>query len=108
MTPEELRAARKDLACTAKELAAVLGLPQATLLAWESGELFPTRQYIDKIQVLRSKGPSAIPRKSKGQDPIKNLADPQAWELFRKLLAHKKLRDEVTKMAASYTDPAQE
>jgi transcriptional regulator with XRE-family HTH domain len=106
MTPDELKAARKDLACTAKELAAALDLPQATLLAWESGELFPTKQYIDKIEALRKKGPAAIPRKSKGQDPVKNLSDPAVWQLFRKLLAHKKLRDEVLKMSAAYTDPA--
>jgi transcriptional regulator with XRE-family HTH domain len=106
VTPDELRAARRELGCTAKELALAIGLPQATLLAWESGELFPTKQFIDKIEALRRKGPGAIPKKSKGQDPVKNLSDPQLWELFRKLLAHKKLRDEVVKLAAGYTDPA--
>ncbi len=108
MTPDELKAARKDLSCTAKELAIALGLEQATVLAWEKGELFPTKQYVDEIQALRLKGPGAIPRKSKGQDLVKNLADPELWELFRKLAAHKKLRDEVKKMAASYTDPSED
>lgn len=106
VTPDELKDARKQLACTAKELAAAIGLEQATVMAWEKAELFPTKQYIDKIAALVVKGPSAIPRKSKGQDPIKALADPQLWELFRKLAAHKKLRDEVVKMAAGYKDPA--
>ncbi len=105
MTPDELKAARKDLGCTAKELAQALGLEQKTLLAWEKGELFPTKQYIDKIEELRKKGPSAIPKKAKGKGPMEVLSDPTTWELFRKLLAHKKLRDEALKLAASYTDP---
>ena len=108
MTPEELKALRKDLACTAKELAAALGLEQSTILAWEKGDLFPTKQYIDKMEMLRSKGPGAIPRKSKGADPIKALTDPAVWELVRKIAAHKKLRDEVAKLAAPYKDPAED
>jgi transcriptional regulator with XRE-family HTH domain len=108
VTPDELKALRKDLACTAKELAAALGLEQATVLAWEKGDLFPTKPFIDKMNALRAKGPGAIPRKSKGTDPIKALTDPALWELFRKLAAHKKLRDEVVKLAAAYTDPAAE
>ena len=108
MSPDELKALRKDLACTAKELAGALGLEQATVLAWERGELFPTKPFIDKMNALRAKGPGAIPRKSKGADPIKALTDPGLWELVRKLAAHKKLRDEVTKLAAAYPDPAAE
>jgi transcriptional regulator with XRE-family HTH domain len=99
---------RKELACTAKELAAALGLDQATVLAWEKGELFPTKPYIDKIKQLRAKGPGAIPRKSKGSDPMKSLADPGFWQVVRKIAAHKKLRDEVSKIAAPYADPADE
>ena len=37
---------------------------------------------------------------------MKVLADPQLWELVRKLAAHKKLRDEVAKLAQAYPDPA--
>jgi transcriptional regulator with XRE-family HTH domain len=106
VSPDELKSLRKDLACTAKELAVALGLEQATVLAWEKGEKFPTKPFIDKMNALRAKGPGAIPRKSKGADPIKALTDPGLWELFRKLAAHKKLRDEVTKLAAAYPDPA--
>jgi transcriptional regulator with XRE-family HTH domain len=108
VSPEELKSLRKELACTAKELAAALGLEQVTVLAWEKGEQFPTKPFIDKMEQLRAKGPGAIPRKSKGADPIKTLTDAAFWELVRKLAAHKKLRDEVAKMAAAYTDPADE
>ena len=106
MSPDELKALRKELSCTAKELAGALDIDQKTVLGWESGELFPTKQYCDRMEELRAKGPSAIPRKSKGADPVKTLADPAFWELVRKLAAHKKLRDEVAKLAAGYSDPA--
>jgi transcriptional regulator with XRE-family HTH domain len=105
MTPDELKALRKDLACTAKELAQAIGIEQATVLAWEKGELFPTKPFIDKMHALRSKGPAAIPKKSRGDAPMKVLADPALWELVRKLVSHKKLRDEVVKLASSYPDP---
>ena len=108
MTSEELKALRKELACTAKELAGALGLEQATVLGWEKGELFPTKQFIDKMEALRAKGPGAIPRKANGGDPIKQLGDPLFWELVRKIAMHKKLRDEVAKLAAGYADPIDE
>jgi len=106
MSPDELKSLRKELACSAKELATALGIEQKTVMSWESGELFPTKQFVDKMEGLRAQGPSAIPRKSKGADPMKVLADPQLWELVRKLAANKKLRDEVKKLADKYDDPA--
>ena len=106
MTPDELKALRKELQCTAKELAAALDLEQATVLAWEKGEQFPTKRYVDRMESLRAKGPSSIPRKAKGSSPMQALADPAVWELVRKIAAHKKLRDEVAKLAAAYADPA--
>jgi transcriptional regulator with XRE-family HTH domain len=108
VTPDEIKALRKELACTAKELAGALALEQATVLAWERAELFPTRQYVERMNALRAAGPGAVPRKSKGASPVKALADPLVWELLRKILAHKKLRDETAKLAAGYPDPADE
>lgn len=109
MSPDEVKALRKELGCTAKELAATLGIDQKEVLAWEKADLFPTKAFVDRMQALRAKGPGAIVRKARGAvDPVKALADPQLWELVRKLAAHKKLRDEVAKMASSYPDPAQE
>jgi len=108
VTPDDVKALRKNLSCTAKELAQALGIEQATVLSWEKGELFPTKPLIDKMQALETRGPAAIPKKAKGADPIKVLADPSLWELVRKLVAHKRLRDEVTKLAGAYPDPAEE
>ncbi len=107
MTPDELKTLRKELQCTAKELAAALGVDQATVLGWEKGELFPTKQFVDKMSVLRAKGPSSIPKKSKSVDPMKVMSDPTFWALIRKIAAHKKLRDDAMKLAEAYGDPAQ-
>jgi transcriptional regulator with XRE-family HTH domain len=108
VSPEEIKELRKDLSCTAKELAAALGVDQATVLGWEKAELFPTKSFVDRMGGLRAKGPAAIPRKARGAagDPVKSLADPKVWELLRKIAAHKKLRDEVAKLAEPYPDPA--
>ncbi len=108
MTPDEVKALRRELACTAKELAAALGVDQATVMGWERADLFPTKAYVDRMAELRARGPGSIPRKAKGGDPLKSLADPQVWELLRKIAAHKKLRDEVAKLADKYPDPASE
>jgi transcriptional regulator with XRE-family HTH domain len=109
VSPDDVKAVRKQLACTAKELAAALDTDQATVLAWEKGDLFPTKAYIDRMNALLTRGPGAIPRKAKaGADPVKSLADPAVWELVRKIAAHKRLRDEVAKLAEKYPDPASE
>ncbi len=108
MTPEEIKALRKDLSCTAKELAGAIGVDQSTVLAWENAERFPTKADIARMAEARAKGPAAIPRKARGtaMDPMKSLADPKVWELVRKIAAHKNLRDEVVKLAEAYADPA--
>jgi hypothetical protein len=87
-----------------------LGVDQATVLAWEKAERFPTKAFVDRMVELRAKGPGSVPRKARGGggDPVKSLADPQIWELLRKIAAHRKLRDEVSKLAANYPDPAGE
>ena len=107
LTPDEIKALRKELACTARELAVSIGVDQATVLAWEKADLFPTKAYVDRMGELRKKGPDAVVRIAKGAvDPAKALADPQVWQLLRKIAVHKKLRDEVAKLAEKYPDPA--
>jgi transcriptional regulator with XRE-family HTH domain len=112
MSPEDIKALRKELECTAKELAGALGLEQETVLAWERGELFPTKRYVAQMEDLRAKGKSAIVRKprrsAKAATPMAVLSDPETWRLVRKLLAHEGLRREAQALAASYPDPADE
>ncbi len=107
MTPDEIKTLRKELACTAKELAGALGTDQATVLAWEKADLFPTKALVERMNDLRTRGPSAIVRKAKGAaEPMKVLTDPQVWSVVRKLLAHKALRDQVMRLAETFPDPA--
>src|SRR5262250_1684837 len=45
MSPEDIKALRQELGCTARELATALGIEQETVLSWERAELFPTKRY---------------------------------------------------------------
>jgi transcriptional regulator with XRE-family HTH domain len=122
VAPEDIKTLRKELDCTAKELAGALGIEQAMVFAWERGERFPTKRYVDRMLALRAAGPLAVPKSPKpparvlasppssprGQSPdlMKALADPTLWEIVRKLVAHPPMRDEVARLAARYPDPA--
>jgi transcriptional regulator with XRE-family HTH domain len=109
VTPQEIKALRQELGCTARELAAALGIEQETVLGWERAELFPTKRHVDKMAELRQKGPSSIPKRKRGApaSPLHALADPELWKLLRKLIAHPPLRTAVTKLAEPYDDPAE-
>jgi transcriptional regulator with XRE-family HTH domain len=110
VSPEEIQQLRKDLKCSAHELARVLGVDANTVLAWEGGELFPTKRYVDQMRELKTKGPDAIPRMPRGRVRVKKgverLDDPKLWEIVRKLLEHPALFDQVAKLADGYDDPA--
>jgi transcriptional regulator with XRE-family HTH domain len=109
VSPEEIKELRKELNCTARELATALKLDQKEVMAWETGELFPTKRYVVLMEGLRKKGPSAIPRAPRGQAKktgLQRLEDPKFWELTRKLLSHPALFDQVAKLAEQYPDPS--
>lgn len=111
MSPEDLKQLRKELSCTAKELALTLGIEPKELAAWEAGELFPTKRYVGELEALRKKGPSAIQRAPRGKAAaaaktgMARLSDPKLWELVRKLAEHPALFDQVSKLAETYPDP---
>ena len=112
MSPEELKQLRKELSCTAKELAMTLGIEPKEIAAWEAGELFPTKRYVGELEALRKKGPTAIVRQPKGKAAaaakvgMARLADAKLWELVRKLAEHPTLFEQVAKLADAYADPA--
>lgn len=110
MSPDDIKNLRRELSCTARELAAALSLEQETVMAWERADLFPTKRHVGMMEELRRKGPSAIPRKRKkgAATPLQSLADPAFWLLVRKLLAHPELRTAAEGLAASYPDPTDE
>lgn len=110
MTPDEVKAVRTRLGCTAKDLARALDVDAATIGAWERGELFPTKKHVEALRALDAKGPGAVPRtgprRGAAASPMAVLADPRLWTVVRKLVAHAALRDAVVKLAESYPDPA--
>jgi DNA-binding XRE family transcriptional regulator len=109
VTPDEIKQLRKELACTARELATALEIDQKEVLAWEAGDLFPTKRLVMTMEGLRKKGPSAIARAPKGKAKkvgMQRLDDPKLWEVVRKLLEHPALFDQVAKLADGYADPA--
>jgi len=109
--PDEIQKLRKELSCTAKELATALGVDPKEVAAWEAGELFPTKRYVTAMAALRSKGPSAIPRAPRGKAAAKTgqarLADPALWKIVRKLVEHPALFDQVVKLSETFSDPAE-
>jgi transcriptional regulator with XRE-family HTH domain len=109
VTPEELRQLRQDLQCTARELAATIGLDPNEVVAWEQGERFPTKKVVNELNQLRQLGPSAIVRKkNKNSSRLSTppLADPRFWALIRKLLEHPELFSKAQALAEDYPDPA--
>lgn len=109
--PADIQKLRKDLACTARELATTLGVDPKEVAAWESGEQFPTKRNVESMRVLLEKGPSAITRQPRGKPAAKTgmarLSDPALWRMIRKLVEHPALFDEVAKLSEKYPDPAE-
>lgn len=104
MTPEDLKQLRKELGCTARDLATTLGIEQKEVLAWEAGELFPTKRFVDQMEELRKKGPSAVLKTAKGKAvaPADRISDPAFWAIVKKLLLHPPLYEQVSKLADQY------
>jgi transcriptional regulator with XRE-family HTH domain len=108
VTPDDIKQLRKELGCTARDLATTLGIEQKEVLAWEAGELFPTKRFVDQMQGLRAKGPSAILKSAKGKaaSPTDRVSDPAFWLIVKKLLLHPPLYEQVSKLAERYEDGA--
>jgi transcriptional regulator with XRE-family HTH domain len=104
MSPEDIKALRRELGCTARDLGAALGVEQDAILAWERGDLFPTKRHCDAMAEIARK------RRKPGAatSPMAALADAETWRLFRKLLAHPELRAAAQDLAARYPDPSDE
>jgi transcriptional regulator with XRE-family HTH domain len=108
VSPEQIKELRKELTCTAKELAAALNVDHKEVMAWESGELFPTKRFVLQMETLRKKGASAIPRTPRGKanavTGVARLADPKLWEIVQKLVTHPALFDQVLALSKTFGD----
>lgn len=104
MSPEEIRALRKDLALTQRQLADALKVDVDAVREWEKEEAFPTRANCEAMETLRANPPPKTPKNA--ATPMQVLSDPSFFTLVRKLIAHPKLRAEVDRLSAEYPDPA--
>ena len=102
----DVRDLRKELGCTARQLAAALGVDERAVFDWESGERFPTKKACTQMQALRAKGPAAL--KPAKAPPAVSLADvaesPRVWAVTRKLLRHPEFLARVEQIATEYED----
>jgi transcriptional regulator with XRE-family HTH domain len=107
MQPEDVKRIRGALACSIGELAAAVGVDVRTLLAWESGDQFPTKRHADRLAALEKEGPSAIKRKRPAKTPEGPalLADPRFWTVVRKLATNPEFFAAVEKLSETYGDP---
>jgi transcriptional regulator with XRE-family HTH domain len=106
VTPDDIKQLRKELGCTARDLATTLGLEQKEVLAWEAGELFPTKRFVEQMKGLREKGPTSIVKSVKGKAvaPTDRLSDPAFWTIVKKLALHPSLYEQVSKLADKFDD----
>ena len=106
MTPDDIKVLRKELGCTARDLATTLGIEQKEVLAWEAGELFPTKHFVERMNALREKGPSAVLKTAKGKAvaPTDRVSDPAFWAIVKKLMLHPALYDQVSKLAEQFDE----
>jgi hypothetical protein len=109
MSPQDIERLRSDLTCSVGELATALGVETKTVLAWEAGELFPTKRHVERMNALQKAGPESFPRKRRGKKApsgLELLGDARFWCIVRKLLFYPELLTQVEKLADRYDDPA--
>ncbi|MBK8256055.1 MAG: helix-turn-helix domain-containing protein [Polyangiaceae bacterium] len=108
MTGEEIKALRRKLDITARQLGERLGVDQKTVLAWEREEIFPTKKHVEAMHAQTADGAVTSPKPGVHSVPSiwNDLSNPAVWKLFRKILAHDELREKVTQLAENYEDPA--
>lgn len=105
MRPEEIKKLREELGCSLGELAQAVGVDTRTLIAWESGDLFPTKRHVGRLQAVRQAGPEGVRRPKAEPVPDKDLdvlADPRLWAIVAKLVRDRSFFAEVEKLAERY------
>jgi transcriptional regulator with XRE-family HTH domain len=101
MRPEEIKKLREELDCSLGELARAVGVEVKTLIAWESGDLFPTKSHVDRLRAARQGGPDAVRRSKPPPVPsgLDALSDPRLWAIVTRLVRDAAFFAEVEKLA---------
>src|SRR5215831_15288378 len=102
VAPDEIKKLREELGCSLGDLARFVGVEPKTLLAWEAGDLFPTKRHVGRLKAARQ--PGALDR-TKPKPPASGLdvlSDPRLWAIVAKLAKHPEFFAEVEKLAERY------
>jgi transcriptional regulator with XRE-family HTH domain len=101
MRPEQIRALRAELGCSIGELAQAVGVEPRMLLAWEAGDLFPTKRHVGKLEAARKAGAGALrsPKAESHRTGTDVLEDPRLWAIVKRLVTDPKFLAEVEKLA---------
>lgn len=104
MRPEEIKALRQELGCSVGELAQAVGVEPRLLLAWEAGDLFPTKRHVAKLEAARRAGPEGVRRPKTPAAPPPSagtelLSDPRLWAIVRRLVDDPEFFVAVEKLA---------
>jgi transcriptional regulator with XRE-family HTH domain len=105
MEAEDIRALRKRLKLSMKDLADHLDVEVSVVSAWESGTLYATKKHVDLMKALSDHPPEP---KTKLGLYEGFLSDPRLLVALRKLLANDEMQEELMKLADRYPDPAEE
>ena len=105
MEAEDIRALRKRLKFSMKDLADHLGTEVSVVSAWESGTLYATKKHVEMMKGLEGSPPAPRPKRGL-HDGF--LSDPRLGPAIRKLLAHEDLQTEFLRLAEMFDDPADE
>ena len=104
MRPEEIKKVREELGCSLGDLARAVGVDVKTLIAWESGDLFPTKSHVGRLRAVHQAGPEALraPKPKPSPGGLEALSDPRLWAIVTKLVRDEKFFAEVEKLAERY------
>jgi transcriptional regulator with XRE-family HTH domain len=102
VSPDEIKKLREELGCSLGDLSRYVGVEPKTLLAWEAGDLFPTKRHVSRLEAARK--PGAVPRSTPKPAPggLEALSDPRLWAIITKLVTRPEFFAEVEKIAARY------
>ncbi len=110
MEADDIRALRKRLRISMKQLADHLGIESSEVTAWEMGARYPTKKHVDGMKELEASPPPTPSPASSTEEPdlfAGFLSDPRLAPAVRKLLAHPDLQEEFLRLAERWEDPAE-
>jgi transcriptional regulator with XRE-family HTH domain len=103
VTGDDIKALRKELGLSIQSLASQLKVETRTILAWESGDLFPTKRHVSALLDLTRKkdesGALPTPHSVEQAELVAQLENPELWALVVKLATDPVFFEEAQRLA---------